>query len=185
MDKRQLIRKSKKLSRLLRHRVEEAGIEMDAAGWVSAAAVMRHLHMDEAELRWVIDNNNKRRFQLEGGRLRACQGHSLDAPVTQEALELSWQVWAGEGALWHTTTYGNIDSIRAEGLSSMSRTHVHLAASEDSLVGKRNSHVNALVEIDPAQIRAVGEQIYQAPNGVILCRWVPPEAIAKVHPFHG
>ena len=82
------VRRSKRLSWLLRHGAREVGLPMDAAGWVSVPEVLRALSITRAQLEHAVATNRKRRLQLDGERVRACQGHSADGtPVTLEALE--------------------------------------------------------------------------------------------------
>ncbi len=178
---RRLIAKSKRLSWLLRHGVRETGIVMDRAGWVSASAVLAYLQLSRVALEEVVEQNSKRRLQLEGDRLRACQGHSLSMPVTREALEDSWMIWTGEGPIWHGTGLRPLPLILEEGLKSQRRTHVHLAEDLKSKVGKRAS-VAVMLRIDPRAVRASGLEIFRAPNGVILVQSVPPEAITGGKP---
>jgi putative RNA 2'-phosphotransferase len=49
-------------------------------------------------------------------------------------------------------------------------------------VGKR-ANIGVLLEISPAQLRAVRQTLFRNSNGVILCRHVPPECIVGVHPL--
>jgi putative RNA 2'-phosphotransferase len=80
------------------------------------------------------------------------------------------------GLLWHGTNKAALDAILREGLHPGRRTHVHLAPSPDSPVGRR-SKVDVLLGIDPAKL---GQPVFQAPNGVLLVRSVPAGAISQV-----
>lgn len=147
---------------------------MDPAGWVPVEAVLAALAITRAELERIVRENNKARLQLDGVRVRACQGHSLEgSPVTQEALEASWVVWEGTTSVWHGTTREALPGIARAGLLPQRRTHVHLADQPDSRVGKR-SNTPVLLEVDPQRVRAAGSPIFQSPNGVLLVRAVPP-----------
>ena len=85
------VRQSKKLSWLLRHGAQQAGLAMDEAGWAAVPDVLRIARMSHRQLRTCVAENNKKRLQLEGDRVRCTQGHSLDGmPVTLEGLEASW-----------------------------------------------------------------------------------------------
>jgi putative RNA 2'-phosphotransferase len=174
---------SHRMSSLLRHRAGQAGLRMDAAGWVELDELVAHLGQPRHLIDEVVQHNNKTRFEIAGTRIRASQGHSLAGmPVTQEALEASWAIFAGEGSLWHSTQPDAIESIARLGLLRGERSHVHLAESRDSSVGKR-ANVGVLLEISPASLRAAGQTLFQSPNGVVLCRHVPPACIVDVHPL--
>ncbi len=175
-----LTKKSKQLSWLLRHGAADEGLSVDPAGWVPVRQVLDALRLSMEELRYVVAHNNKQRLQLEETRVRACQGHSEAMPVTLEALEASWEVYPDDAPLWHGTTLAAIEGIAQDGLLPVKRTHVHLAPSRDSLVGKRHN-TPVLLEVSPERIREAGQGIYQAQNGVVLVQSVPPRCIVRAH----
>jgi len=168
-----IVEKSKTLSWLLRHGALEAGVTMDAAGWVPVDQVLRYLHLSREALYEVVQTNNKNRLEIKNDRVRACQGHSTDnMPVTLEALEASWNLYEAGGSLFHGTTVEATEPISREGLVPQKRTHVHLAPSLDSKVGKRSA-TPVVLEISAERLRQAGEKIYEAQNGVVLVRRVP------------
>jgi putative RNA 2'-phosphotransferase len=174
---RRLVKKSKRLSWLLRHGASEVGLDMDAAGWVEVDAVLRALNMSRSDLEQVVRQNDKQRLQLDGRRVRACQGHSTDnRAVTREALEASWSVHEGEASVWHGTSVDAVPSIAAQGILAVARTHVHLAPELGSKVGKRAA-VHVMLEVSPARVRAAGLSLFSAPNGVVLVREVPAACV--------
>jgi putative RNA 2'-phosphotransferase len=97
-------------------------------------------------------------------------------PVTREALENSWRPVMPDQLLWHGTNQGALARIQELGLLPGRRTHVHLAAARNSRVGRR-SGVDVLLGIDPV---ALGQPVFEAPNGVLLTRFVPAHAIRVV-----
>jgi putative RNA 2'-phosphotransferase len=174
------IARSKELSWLLRHGASEVGLAMDEAGWATIADVLARTGMDRDELDEAVRTNTKRRLQLDGDRVRACQGHSLaNTAITREGLERSWQCYESEVSLWHGTSRDAIDGIAKGGILPIARTHVHLAPSPSSHVGKR-SNVALLLEIEPGRLRAEGLGIFVAPNGVVLVRAVPRHCIVGI-----
>ncbi|MEZ4317789.1 MAG: RNA 2'-phosphotransferase [Myxococcota bacterium] len=168
-----LVRKSKKLSWLLRHGANEAGLPMDAAGWASIADVLRHTGLSRRQLDQVVAENNKQRLEVRGDAIRCSQGHSTEnMPVTRAALEASWTRVARAAPLFHGTRLDLVEPIVREGLHPMARTHVHLADSPTSTVGKRAS-VAVLLEVDPVRL----DGVWVSSNGVYLARSVPPAAL--------
>jgi putative RNA 2'-phosphotransferase len=97
-------------------------------------------------------------------------------PVTCEALEASWRRVTTEGSLWHGTTVEATAGIAREGLQPQRRTHVHLAPSTDSRVGKRAA-TPVLLEVSPEALERAGVPVWEAQNGVLLVRRVPVESI--------
>ncbi|MFI5732194.1 RNA 2'-phosphotransferase [Kribbella sp. NPDC051587] len=165
---------SRALSKLLRHTAGERGLAMSADGWAAIADVLKLLKLDRARLDRAVEENDKQRLQVDGQRIRACQGHSLAGmPVTREALENSWERVHPTDLLWHGTTQGVVPLIQREGLKPGRRTHVHLAADHS-----HRPRADVLLGVNPVNLA-----VYRAPNGVLLVREVPPDAIVDaVHP---
>lgn len=171
------VERSKKMSWLLRHAAAEQGLTMDAAGWVEIDEVLRALKLSREALDAVVRDNAKARFEVEGSRIRATQGHSTSSgAVSLEALEASWALYEGPGPLWHGTNVAAVEGIAREGIQSVTRTHVHLAAAVDSQVGKR-ANVAVLLEVSVARLREAGLAVFVSPNGVMLARQVPVSCI--------
>lgn len=178
MDRQAIVSSSKRVSWLLRHGAPEQGIPMDAAGWVAVADVLRALRMSEAQLDAVVGQNDKLRFERQGERIRACQGHSA-AGLSLEALEASWAPFEGAGPVFHGTSVDAALSIAREGVSAQARSHVHLAPSRQSKVGKR-WNVDVLLVVAPERVRAHGLALFESPNGVILARRIPADCVTGV-----
>lgn len=176
------VRQSKKLSWLLRHGAIESGLAMDGAGWCDISDVLEQTGLQRGQLEELVRTNNKQRLQLNGERVRACQGHSEGTPVEQVALEASWELWESDERIWHGTSRAALQSIAAEGLTPQKRTHVHLTESKDSTVAKR-AHVEITLELDSQQMRSLGTRIYRAPNGVLLARRVFPSCVVGLRPL--
>lgn len=183
MDERTIVQASKKLSWLLRHGAAEAGVALDSEGWADISAVLSALRLPRAQFDAAVAQNNKKRFEVDGDRVRACQGHSAGV-VSRDAVESSWvELSQTEGTIWHGTSLDAIAQIAKEGLLPVSRTHVHLAEHTNSTVGKR-ANVDVLLGVSIAAMRAAGEPLWKSPNGVILARRVPPGAIVEVRAAH-
>lgn len=176
---------SKKLSWLLRHGAAESHLAMDAAGWAAVDDVLRTLKMPRAVFDEAVESNTKKRFEVEGDRVRACQGHSIEnAPVDLDALEASWEKIevADESQdiqCMHGTGPAAIDGIARDGIVSVARTHVHLAASVDATVGKR-AGVDLMLVTTVLTLKRAGVSVFRSPNGVLLARSVPRECITDV-----
>ncbi|MEU8247176.1 RNA 2'-phosphotransferase [Nonomuraea sp. NPDC048916] len=173
MDERRVVRVSKYLAKHLRHQPERIGITLDAHGWVEVdvlleAAAAHGFPISRAELERAVADNDKRRYVMEGGRIRASQGHSvrvdLDLPVTEPPP-----------VLFHGTVARNVDSIMAEGLRPMKRHHVHLSPDPETAtrVGARRGAPVVLV-VDAAAMHASGHLFRCSANGVWLVDHVPP-----------
>ncbi|OKA10561.1 RNA 2'-phosphotransferase [Amycolatopsis regifaucium] len=132
MDKKHLIRASKRLSRHLRHAPGDIGITLTSDGWVEVetllAALARHgTRLSRAQLDEVVEGNDKRRFASDesGLRIRVGQGHSVD-------VDLELPAATPPDVLYHGTVSRFLDAILREGLRPMKRHAVHLSATTET-----------------------------------------------------
>jgi len=178
MDKKSHIKHSRFISLVLRHRPQEAGLELDEAGWVDVALLLegmrgRGRELSREELEDIVASNDKQRFAFseDGLRIRASQGHSVD-------VELGYEPATPPAELLHGTVAKFLDSIREHGLLKGSRHHVHLSANRETAekVGQRRGRPVVLV-VDAAAMHTAGRQFYVTANGVWLTEHAPPEFI--------
>lgn len=181
IDERRTVKVSKYLSKHLRHQPEQIGLTLDEGGWVEIetlmAAVAAHgFRFTRAELDHVVATNDKRRFAIEGTRIRASQGHSVEvdlglAPATPPSY------------LYHGTVARNLDAIRAEGLRPMNRHDVHLSADRETAtrVGARRGRPIVLA-VDAAAMHRDGHIFRLSANHVWLTTAVPPRYLRFPEP---
>lgn len=162
---------SKYLSLVLRHRPQDAGLTLDEQGWVDVddllAGIAPRCPIDRGRLERIVVNSDKRRFQLQDGRIRAHQGHSV--PV-----RLEWPVTAPPPVLFHGTPERFVAPILAEGLVPKARHDVHLSADRETAeaVGARRGRA-VVLRIDAAGMVADGLSFRCTDNGVWLTSHVP------------
>ena len=168
---------SKFLSLILRHKPETIGLKLDENGWAKVKEILKSSQIDWKlqELQYVVDNNDKKRFELttKGHELyiRACQGHSV-----QIDLELDEATPPNE--LYHGTVSKSLDSIMSDGLKKMNRQHVHLSADLETAtkVGGRRGKAIILV-VDSKKMYENDYKFYLSKNGVWLTDSVPSSYI--------
>ena len=92
--KSDLVRISKFLSYVLRHRPETVGLVLDEAGWapiddVIRGAVAAGYPLSRELLLEVVETNDKNRFAIDepGERIRASQGHSVKVRLGLSTIE--------------------------------------------------------------------------------------------------
>lgn len=169
------VRLSRKLSWLLRHGAQEAGVAQDARGFVAISDALRVARCSREDLDRVVRDNAKKRFEIVGAQIRAVQGHSTGV-VTVEALEASYQRYAGPDIVLHGTSFHAVPGIARDGISPMARTHVHLAPHAQSVVGKRAA-VDVFLEVSVSALATHELVVFESPNGVLLVRHVPVACI--------
>lgn len=130
MDARRTVKVSKYLSKHLRHQPEQIRLVLDEGGWVAidtliAAAAAHGFPFTRDELDHVVATNDKRRFAVEGTRIRASQGHSVQ-------VDLGLPTATPPAYLYHGTVARALDAIRAQGLKPMNRHAVHLSPDRET-----------------------------------------------------
>ena len=176
--RKELVRRSKFLSLVLRHDPSAIGIRLDEAGWFDVDVLLNALRLRQPNFtREVLDvlvaTNEKKRFAFseDGKRIRASQGHSI-------GVDLGLQPVAPPEELYHGTAGRNLESIRASGLTRGTRDHVHLSPDTETAirVGMRHGKPVVLV-IHAAEMAASRHALFLSENGVWLTEAVPPEFI--------
>lgn len=165
---------SKFLSWALRHNPKEAGISLDENGWASIDDVMAVLQrefgqIDLGDLYEVVETNNKKRFVIDGDRIRANQGHSI-------AIDLQLTPVTPPPILYHGTKRNVLDKIMTEGLIPGSRQHVHLSADTATakIVAARRKGDSVILTV---LTETMTQPFYLSENGVWLTGVVAPEFI--------
>jgi putative RNA 2'-phosphotransferase len=172
----QLVRTSKLLSLLLRHKPQAIGIALDAEGWVAVDDLLAGLAaqgrpITRQQLDEIVATNDKKRFAFsaDGLRIRANQGHSVEVDlglVPVEPPEL----------LYHGTVERFLDSIRRRGLLRGNRHHVHLSPDRETAtrVGQRRGRPVVLV-VEAGRMHRDGHLFYRSENGV----WLTDSVLAQ------
>ena len=171
------IRLSKRISRVLRHAPDSAGLTLDPQGWVPVADLLAALRISCDRLDAVVAGNDKQRFAVEPGpggadRIRASQGHSA-----RVGIDLGLAPATPPAVLFHGTPAANLASIRATGLVPGRRQHVHLSVDEATArrVGGRRSGDVAVLTVRAGELAAAGHLFHRSANGVWLTAAVPPD----------
>ena len=111
------VRLSKFLSKVLRHKPEMIGLELDQNGWVDVeqllTACRNHgVPMDRTVLERIVATNEKQRFAFseDGQKIRANQGHSI-------AVDLKSQAGATAGSVvsWNGGTFSSFHPSKGIG----------------------------------------------------------------------
>lgn len=171
---RNVVKTSKFLSLVLRHRPEQIGIQLDAAGWVAVDELLAACReygrvITLTELQFIVANNDKQRFSFsaDGSLIRANQGHSIE-------VELGYEPATPPATLYHGTAERFLDSIKAQGLLKGRRHHVHLSADEATAIKVGQRHGKPVVlQVQAEAMHSDGFSFYLSENGVWLTEHVP------------
>ena len=175
MDDRKL---SKALSYYLRHAPHEIGLQLQAGGWVELSDLVqklsqRGIQAGAEDLRRITQNSDKQRFAIDGQRMRANQGHSVE-------VDLDLQPETPPQVLYHGTPRQNRSSIFQHGLLKGERHHVHLSPDPDTAaqVGQRRGKP-VILHVQARRMHEQGHVFYCSANGVWLTERVPPQYLQE------
>lgn len=173
MDRARAVRISKLLSLALRHDPGALGLELDEAGFADVDLVLAGLAakgepIGRADLEEIVATSDKQRFALEGTRIRANQGHSVE-------IDLGLESRTPPELLYHGTVARFVESIRAEGLVRGERRHVHLSIDVRTaeIVGRRRG-APVVLKVLARAMHESGHVFYRSDGGVWLTEHVPP-----------
>lgn len=173
-----LVKASRFLSLVLRHKPHAIGLELAPAGWADidtliARAAAHGVDLTHDALVLIVAGNDKQRFALDdtGRRIRASQGHSID-------VDLGLAPRVPPALLFHGTARASLPAIRAEGLTPQRRRHVHLSRDPTTAhkVGSRHGK-SVVLGVRAGAMQAAGKTFYLSANGVWLTAAVAPAFI--------
>lgn len=181
ITKKELIKTSKFLSYVLRHKPHAIGLHLDGQGWASVAelidaAAKNGKNLDQELIQTVVDTNDKKRFTMseDGKKIRANQGHSIKIDLGLEPVKPPKH-------LYHGTAERFMGSISKKGLLPSGRHHVHLSADVETAVKVGMRHgVPVVLRIESGKMHQNGMAFYVSDNGVWLTDQVEPKYFSIV-----
>lgn len=176
MDK-ELVKISKYISMILRHKPEEVGIELDEnGGWVNVSDLIdaldyKGVQLTAETLDEIVYHNTKDRlsFNEDHSRVRANYGHSIPVLIDLEPV-------IPPVVLYHGTALKYLESIKRQGIVSKTRQYVHLADELETakLVAIRHGKP-VILNVYALKMNENGFKFYKAANGIWLTDHVPLE----------
>ena len=170
--------KSKALAKMLRHKPEDFGVELDSYGWAPVDDVLKGLKINIKFLTKIIDRDTEDRYSFNEDKsmCRAKQGHSIPD------IDLNLTAVTPPDILYHGTVKQFIHFIEESGLKKMKRHAVHLSAntkSAERVAGRRKSKT-IILEIDAKQMFEDGYELFVTENNVWLTDTVPAKYIKRI-----
>ncbi|MBS3781260.1 MAG: RNA 2'-phosphotransferase [Candidatus Thermoplasmatota archaeon] len=167
---------SKHLSYLLRHHPEDADLVLDKRGFTDLEAVIdslkntKHSWASREDIEYLIENSEKKRFEIKDDMIRALYGHSIEVDIEEREEP--------PDILYHGTSPDSLTSIFEEGLKPMGRQYVHLSISEQEAieVGKRHHPEPVILEIDASSASEDGIAFYKR-GDLYLSEHISPKYI--------
>jgi putative RNA 2'-phosphotransferase len=171
LDNENIVKYSKELSYILRHRPEKYNIELDKQGYAKVTDILKILKINHFELDEVVDKNDKKRFAYSENKqlIRASQGHSV------KGLKIDYKEIIPPLALYHGTANKVLDLIKFKGIKKMNREYVHLSPDIETAtkVAQRHDKNIVILEIDTLTMIRDGFTFWISENNVYLTNDIP------------
>ncbi|MFX1339511.1 MAG: RNA 2'-phosphotransferase [Promethearchaeota archaeon] len=177
------IKISKFLSYILRHGPDKVGLELDSNGFADLNEVLKVLNqrfknfkVNITTLEEIIEQSEKKRFQIKNSKIRAFYGHSLDEKIIMKLAEDLPPI------LYHGTNPKAYKAIKTIGLIKKKRQYVHLSKNMETaiLVGKRKANNPLIIIIDVISAQNEGIKFYKS-GDMYLADFIPPKFIKKAN----
>ena len=153
---------SRFLTYLLRHQPKDYPLVFDARGFVDWRDIVelvqeRFYDVTEEQIEAVVSSPEKKRFELEDGKVRATYGHSFPVDLGGPAAEPPERLYYGAAR-------DLAQSMLKNGLKPRDRQYVHLSvtAEEAESVARRHDPAPAIIVIDVRAAQGQGVLFYQA-----------------------
>jgi RNA:NAD 2''-phosphotransferase len=161
------LRRSKNLAYILRHDTESP---FEPNGWLSVEYLTTQKGYTLDEIVEIVSISN-RRFELSSDhrRVRALYGHSVPIDLQMDSVK-------PPSVLYHGTSVDAMERIMSEGLTSRSRTYVHLSSDEETAIKVGSRHGTAAVLTIAAERMYNDGYIFYHPGGRI---WLVSEVLSQ------
>jgi putative RNA 2'-phosphotransferase len=169
---------SKFMTKLLRHTPEQYSLILDPEDGSCTlddllsvlVKTPRWSEVTVGDIRQVVANCEKQRFEIGGDRIKARYGHSH--------TKITYEPGTPPTTLYHGTHAGVLSIILEEGLRPMGRQYVHLSEGTHfaRLAGSRRGELT-LLTVDTIRAGQMGVTFYYAGNEVWLADPIPSSCL--------
>lgn len=171
---------SKTMAHALRHAPQNYGLTLDDKGWTDIEKLIQGLkkhsnrfkNITIYDLEKLIEESNKKRFEIKDGKIRATYGHSLQSKINKEPT-------IPPNILYHGTTSKAAKNILKTSLKPMGRQYVHLSVDIESAykVGERRTKQPIILKIAAQKAHNVGINFYSEKDNIWLSDTIPAKFI--------
>ncbi|HEX5607817.1 MAG TPA: RNA 2'-phosphotransferase [Candidatus Binatia bacterium] len=153
---------SRFLTYILRHRPQDYPLVFDEHGFVDWRDVVqlvqeRYYDVTEEQIRAVVVDAEKKRFELAGDKVRATYGHSFPIDFGQQSVQ-------PPDSLYYGTARDLAQSMLRNGLKPRDRQYVHLSVSaeEAESVARRHDPTPAVIVVQAGAAHDEGVRFYRS-----------------------
>lgn len=177
------IKLSKTMAHALRHAPQNYGLILDEKGWTDVEKLIKGLKNHSKrfkdvtinDLQKIINESNKKRFEIKDGKIRATYGHSLPSKIEKKST-------VPPKFLYHGTTPRAAKDILKTALKPQGRQYVHLSLDVKSAyeVGLRRTKDPVILKVSAQEAYNAGINFYREKEGIWLSDRIAAEFIMKL-----
>ncbi len=179
LEKEKVEKLGRLISGILRHFPDKFGLNIDENGWVNFESLVRAVRRRYKWVnKWIIKaliySDEKKRYELNGDKIRARYGHSID-------VELNDMPEAEEEVLYYGTSEEEAQRIIEIGIKPVNQTFVHLSSTieKSEEVARLRTDNPIILEIDAKKARDDGIRIIKANDIIALAKEIPAKYIKR------
>ena len=156
---------------------------MDINGWVNARELSDAIGDQRRHYHWlrgwhfeaIADADEKGRYQVENGMIRATYGHSIELDLDLPTDEIP-------EVLYYPCEPTEVETLLEFGITAGDRKNVHLSRTISNAMEAGHVRIDrpAILEIDTVRADADGIVIYRAGTTVFLTDEVPGDYLYRV-----
>lgn len=183
MNKEELDSLGRTMAGVLRHFPQRFKLDMDEQGWVKLYSFVEAIKARRRGYHWlrvhhiqaIVETDDKGRYQIKSGMLRATYGHSIDVDLDLPTDDIPKK-------LFYPTTEEEIDILLENGLHPADRRKVHLSRTrkDAEIAGKFRVNEPVIIEINAKQAIEDDIIIKKAGKTVFIVDEVPAKYLSKV-----
>jgi len=181
MKDHEIDRVGRMMAGILRHFPERFDLSMDGRGWVDLDEFVAKVKASRRDYdRWLrrehiealVETDEKGRYQIDGGMLRATYAHSVD-------VNLDDLPEATCDHLYFPVAEEELDMVLETGLRPSDRNMIHLSATPEKAYSAGRVHMREpiILEVDVPKSNRNGDFIFRAGKTVYVTDAVEPECI--------
>ena len=172
---RNLVKLSKFLSLILRHKPQTVGLRLDETGWADVGELIdlvsqQGIHISRELLEEIVGNSEEKSFifNADKSRIRSYQEQSSKADLALISEQPPQY-------LFYCTTTRFLATMRSQGLMPGNQSHVQLSPDELVAIQRGQRYGQSIVlTIKAAEMFRAGHPFYRSDQGVWLTETVPP-----------
>ena len=179
LDDEQTERLGRFISGALRHFPDDLGLAMNQHGWVDLdvlcdAMRTRYKWANKDKLLSIIESDEKGRYEIQGRKIRARYGHSVNVDLDYPENTLP--------ELYYGASREELDILLEKGIKPMKQRYVHLSTTSEKALEVANIHTDdpILILIKAQEAQSDGITMLSATDNIVLSEEISPEYLEVI-----